>query len=115
MSGEGGTDFMIFRVFEAPRERVWQALTETERLKDWWPPKTFTMIHASMDLRPGGVFHCGMRSVEGYKMWAKFIYSDVVPHRTPGVFELVLRPGGRSKAASHRPDLAVADADHHRA
>jgi uncharacterized protein YndB with AHSA1/START domain len=79
MSGEGGADFVILRVFEAPRERVWQALTETERLKDWWPPKTFSMIHASMDLRPGGVFHCGMRSVEGYKMWAKFIYSDVVP------------------------------------
>ena len=79
MSGEGGTDFVIFRVFEAPRERIWQALTETERLKDWWPPKTFSMIHASMDLRPGGVFHCGMRSVEGYKMWAKFVYRDVVP------------------------------------
>jgi uncharacterized protein YndB with AHSA1/START domain len=79
MGGDGGTDFVIFRVFEAPRERVWQALTETERLKEWWPPKTFSMIHASMDLRPGGVFHCGMRSVEGYKMWAKFIYRDVVP------------------------------------
>ena len=78
MSGEGRSDFVIFRVFEAPRERVWQALTETERLKDWWPPKTFTMIHANMDLRPGGVFHCGMRSVEGYKMWAVFSYNDVV-------------------------------------
>lgn len=79
MSGGGGADFVISRVFEAPRERVWQALTETERLKDWWPPKTFTMIHASIDLRPGGFFHCGMSSVEGYKMWAKFTYRDVVP------------------------------------
>ncbi len=81
MSGEAGaTDFVIFRVFDAPRERVWQALTDPEQLKDWWPPKTYTMIHASMDLRPGGVFHTGMRSVEGYKLWAKFIYREVALH-----------------------------------
>jgi uncharacterized protein YndB with AHSA1/START domain len=80
MSEQGGAaDFVISRVFDAPRERVWQALTEPERLKDWWPPKTFTMIHASMDLRPGGIFHSGMRSVEGYKLWAKFIYREVAP------------------------------------
>lgn len=74
-----GADFIISRVLDAPRDRVWQALTEPERMKEWWPPKSFTMIAANMDLRPGGVFHCGMRSVEGYKMWGKFVYHDIVP------------------------------------
>ena len=74
----GGKDFVIARVLDAARERVWQALTESERLKQWWPPKSFTMINATMDLRPGGSFHCGMRSVEGYKMWGKFVYREVV-------------------------------------
>jgi uncharacterized protein YndB with AHSA1/START domain len=74
----GGKDFVIARVLDAARERVWQALTESERLKQWWPPKSFTMISATMDLRPGGSFHCGMRSVEGYKMWGKFVYREVV-------------------------------------
>lgn len=80
--GEQGTgqDFVIFRVLDAPRERVWQALTETERMKEWWPPSTFTMIAATLDFRPGGTFHSGVRSVEGYKMWAKFVYRDIVPH-----------------------------------
>src|ERR1700742_4880031 len=29
--------------------------------------------------RPGGFFHMGMRSGEGYKMWGKFGYQDIVP------------------------------------
>jgi uncharacterized protein YndB with AHSA1/START domain len=75
----GGKDFVIARVLDAARGRVWLALTESERLKQWWPPKSFTMISATMDLRPGGSFHCGMRSIEGYKMWGKFVYHEVVP------------------------------------
>ena len=79
MGAEASGDFVISRVFDAPRKRVWSALTEAEHLKEWWPPKSFTMIAINVDLRPGGMFHCGMRSVEGFKMWAKFVYRDVVP------------------------------------
>lgn len=87
MSGSGGlvmsdepkgVDFVIARVLDAERDRVWQALTEPERMREWWPPKSFTMIAANMDFRPGGVFHCGMRSGEGYKMWGKFVYREIV-------------------------------------
>ncbi len=75
---ETSKDFVISRVFDAPRERVWQALTQAERLQEWWGPTGFTVFAAEMDLRPGGVFHCGMRSLEGYKMWGKFVYREVV-------------------------------------
>jgi uncharacterized protein YndB with AHSA1/START domain len=78
MAAEGG-DFVYSRVLDAPRERVWQALTEIERIKVWWPPKTFTVIAATLDLRPGGAFHCGIRSFEGYKLWGKFVYREIVP------------------------------------
>ena len=64
----GGQEFVIFRVLDAPRERVWQALTDPECMKDWWTPGHFTMIAMNMDFRPGGSFHLGMRSAEGYKM-----------------------------------------------
>jgi uncharacterized protein YndB with AHSA1/START domain len=75
----GGVDFAIFRVLEAPRERVWAALTDPEQMKEWWTPATFTMIAMNMDFRPGGFFHMGMRSGEGYKMWGKFVYQEIVP------------------------------------
>jgi len=74
-----GRDFVISRVFEATRERVWQALTEPEHMKVWWTPQTFTMIAMTMDFSSGGFFHCGMRSHEGFKMWGKFVYQDIVP------------------------------------
>jgi len=74
---EGAKEFVLSRVFAAPRERVWQALTDAERMKEWWGPTGFRVFAAKMDLRPGGVFHCGMRSLEGYKLWGKFVYQDV--------------------------------------
>jgi len=74
-----GREFVTARTLDAPRERVWQALTEPQRMHEWWPPKGFTMIAAKLDLRPGGTFHCGMRSVEGYKMWGRFVYREVAP------------------------------------
>ena len=49
--------FEISRVFDAPRERVWQAWTEAEHLKKWWGPKGFTVTHCTVDLRPGGTMH----------------------------------------------------------
>jgi uncharacterized protein YndB with AHSA1/START domain len=80
MAAEGKSeDFVIARVFDAPRERVWQALTQAEHMKEWWSPTGFTMIAANLDLRPNGVFHCGLRSVDGYKMWGKFVYREIVP------------------------------------
>lgn len=80
MSAEGKRDdFVIARVFDVPRERLWQVLTQAEHMKEWWSPNGFTMIAANLDLRPGGVFHCGLRSVDGYKMWGKFVYREIVP------------------------------------
>jgi uncharacterized protein YndB with AHSA1/START domain len=77
---QGGTakEFVISRVFDAPREQVWQALTVVEHLRQWWGPTGFTLIVADLDCRPGGSFHCGMQSVEGYKMWAMFAYREVL-------------------------------------
>jgi uncharacterized protein YndB with AHSA1/START domain len=79
MTSAGGVDFAIFRILDASRERVWQALTDPERLKEWLTPATFTMIAMDMDFRPGGFFHIGMQSGEGYKMWAKYVYQEIVP------------------------------------
>jgi len=32
-----------------------------------------------MDLRPGGSFHGGIKSPEGFKIWGKFAYQEIVP------------------------------------
>ncbi|HEU0018435.1 MAG TPA: SRPBCC domain-containing protein, partial [Methyloceanibacter sp.] len=54
--------FVISRVFEAPRDLVWKAYSELDALKQWWGPKGFTWVTGTLDFRPGGIFHYGMRS-----------------------------------------------------
>jgi uncharacterized protein YndB with AHSA1/START domain len=54
MSAKSSEAFVSSRVFDAPRERVWKAWTEPERLKQWWGPKGFKVFSCKVDLRPGG-------------------------------------------------------------
>jgi uncharacterized protein YndB with AHSA1/START domain len=72
-------EFIISRTFEAPRELVWNVWTQKEHLMQWWGPKGFTMEACNLDLRPGGMFHYGMKAPNGMVMWGKFVYREVVP------------------------------------
>ena len=71
-------EFVIARVFDAPRELVWKAWTERERLMQWFGPKGFTMHMATLNFRPGGVFHYCLRSPDGHDLWGKFVYRETV-------------------------------------
>jgi uncharacterized protein YndB with AHSA1/START domain len=72
-------DFVIARVFDAPRDLVWKCFTEPERLKQWWGPKGFTVVAAHLDLRVGGIYHYGMKTPDGATMWGKFVYREIAP------------------------------------
>jgi uncharacterized protein YndB with AHSA1/START domain len=50
-------ELVITRVVNAPRELVWKAFTESDRLARWWGPERFTMLAHTLDFRPGGAFH----------------------------------------------------------
>jgi uncharacterized protein YndB with AHSA1/START domain len=57
-------EFLMTQIFDAPRELVFNAWTERERLMQWWRPKGFTMHTCNLDPSPGGVFHYGSRGPE---------------------------------------------------
>jgi len=82
MVGSASEEFTISRVFDGPRDLVFKAWTESERLALWWGPKGFKMLIAKLDLRPGGVFHYCMQAPEGsamgHKLWGKFVYREIV-------------------------------------
>jgi uncharacterized protein YndB with AHSA1/START domain len=69
--------FVISRVFDAPRDKVWKAWTEAERLKKWWGPAGFKVHTAKVDLRPGGIFLYGMTAPDGSEMWGRFTYREI--------------------------------------
>jgi uncharacterized protein YndB with AHSA1/START domain len=47
-------DLIYERTFDAPRERVWQALTDPTIIPHWWGPHGTTTAVEEMDVRPGG-------------------------------------------------------------
>jgi uncharacterized protein YndB with AHSA1/START domain len=65
-------------VYDAPRDLVWKAFTDPERMKEWWGPKGFSVIASKMDLRPGGTYHYGMKAPDGSAMWGKFVFREIV-------------------------------------
>ncbi|HEY2754524.1 MAG TPA: SRPBCC domain-containing protein [Pseudolabrys sp.] len=72
-------DFVISRVFDAPRDFLWKAFTEPEHMRQWWGPKGFKVIAAKMDLRVGGTYLYGLESPDGKPMWGKFVYREITP------------------------------------
>jgi uncharacterized protein YndB with AHSA1/START domain len=60
-----GKDLVIDRVFDAPRERVFDAFTKPEHLQKWWGPKMVGIPVVEFDARPGGTVFIGERHRDG--------------------------------------------------
>lgn len=71
-------EILITRTFHAPRELVWKAWTEPERMTRWWGPKNFTCPYCRIDLRVGGAYLSCMRSPEGQDYWSTGIYREIM-------------------------------------
>ena len=48
------TTLRITRTFAAPRDKVFQAWTNPEKLKQWWGPPGYATPTGEVDLRVGG-------------------------------------------------------------
>lgn len=72
-----GKEFVITRTFDAPRELVWQAFAEGERMARWWGPKGCRITVTRFELRPGGLFLYSMGWPNGNVWWGRFIYREI--------------------------------------
>ena len=78
-AADPGPDFVITRLFQAPRERVWDAWTQPAILAQWFGPKGVTTTVLRHELWPGGMLHARMDRPDGGTMWARFLYRAVEP------------------------------------
>jgi uncharacterized protein YndB with AHSA1/START domain len=68
------------RVFDAPREVVWEAWTSPEHLRHWLlGPEGWAMPICEIDLRPGGAWHFGWRADDGSELEMRGEYREVTP------------------------------------
>lgn len=49
-------EIQMSRVFNAPRELVWKALTDPEAIPQWWGPRGVKTVVDRMDVRVGGAW-----------------------------------------------------------
>jgi uncharacterized protein YndB with AHSA1/START domain len=88
-------DLAMERVLNAPRDRVWRAWTEPDRLKQWWCPKPWRVDECRIELRPGGEFYTLMRGPNpGEKHAVSGCYLELVENERI-VFTLMLGKGFR--------------------
>jgi uncharacterized protein YndB with AHSA1/START domain len=75
---EAQKELVITRVYNAPRELIYKAWSEAERLAQWWGPKGCSIQVKKLDFRPGGIFHYGIGMPDGSEMCGIFAYREMV-------------------------------------
>ncbi|HWD19545.1 MAG TPA: SRPBCC family protein [Verrucomicrobiae bacterium] len=82
-------EIVVYRVFDAPRELVWQAMTDPKHVIHWWGPNGFTTTVEQMDVHVGGIWKFVMHGPDGVNYPNKSVFLEVVkPER------VVYRHGG---------------------
>lgn len=66
------------RVFDAPRELVFDTWTEPKHISNWWGPRGFTTTTYEMDVRPGGKWVFDMHGPDGTDYPNEVVYLEVV-------------------------------------
>ena len=70
-------ELVVERVYDAPRDLVWETWTDPKHLDRWWGPNGFRNETHSMDLRAGGSWRYTMHGPDG-KDWVNWIrYEEI--------------------------------------
>jgi uncharacterized protein YndB with AHSA1/START domain len=67
-------EFSVTRTLNAPRERVWQVLTQPSHFEAWLPAKPGTAI---LDVRTGGSWQATVISAEGQQIALTGRYDEI--------------------------------------
>lgn len=90
----GRQDIVITRVFDAPRDVVFKAITDPDLIPKWWGPRRLDTVVDQMDVRPGGRWRFTHGDDDNNVYGFRGVYHDVVaPERIVQTFEFEGAPG----------------------
>jgi uncharacterized protein YndB with AHSA1/START domain len=67
------------RTLRVPREEVFAAWTDPERLRQWWGPPGFSVDRIDADLRVGGAYRIVMRPSDGNVRELLWLWEEISP------------------------------------
>ena len=90
----GKQEIVMTRTFDAPRDLVFETMTDPNLIPQWWGPRYLTTTVAEMDLRPGGRWRYLQRDPQGNEHAFHGVYHDITaPERLVFTFEYEGVPG----------------------
>jgi uncharacterized protein YndB with AHSA1/START domain len=119
-------ELVINRIFNAPRELVFEAWTNPIHLIQWWGPKGFTNTVHEIDVRVDGVWRYTMHGPDGVDYENKIVYLEVIkPEKLiyahgddseddPGQFEVTVtfdEQGGKTELTMRMRFKSAAESD----
>lgn len=73
-------EIVLTRVFDAPRSRVFDALTRPELLQRWQGPRGWSVVVCEVDLKPRGAYRLARRRSAGFSViGVGGVYREIVP------------------------------------
>jgi uncharacterized protein YndB with AHSA1/START domain len=87
-------EIQMTRVFDAPRELVFKAITDPAAIPQWWGPRYLTTVVDRMDVRVGGAWRYVQTAPDGTVHAFNGVYKEIVPpERIAYTFEYEPMPG----------------------
>ncbi len=71
-------EIVLSRVFDAPRDLVFRAWTERERIGEWFGPRGFACATHAMDVRAGGSWRFELTAPDGARFANRVDYREIV-------------------------------------
>src|SRR2546428_13605012 len=103
-------EIVIERVFDAPRERVFEVFTQPEHLQKWWGPKMVGIPVAEFEARPGGKIFIAERALDGAMIYIAGVVREIErPSR--GVFAVHFAGADRRRVRPRAPPRLPAQWD----
>jgi len=74
-------EILVSRIFDAPRELVWEAWTNPKHVERWWGPVGFTTTTEERDFKVGGIWKHVMRGPDGQEYPNKSVFTEIVKYQ----------------------------------
>jgi uncharacterized protein YndB with AHSA1/START domain len=87
-------EIVMTRVFDAPRDLVFEAHSSCEHMSNWWGPRAYKFVSCEFDFRPGGTWRIVHGGPDGEEYGFRGEFREIVrPERIVWTFEFEGMPG----------------------